>query len=83
MNRRFVNAVMVLLLVAVAGCASSKEREADMEKKNNRSETHVMLGANYLQRGQLDVAKEELDKALKEAPDNSQATTSWPCCNGS
>ena len=73
MNRRFVNAVIVLLLVAVAGCASSTEREADKEKKNNRAETHVMLGANYLQRGQLDVAKEELDKALKEAPDNSQA----------
>lgn len=73
MNRHFLNAMIVLLLVAVAGCASSTERKADMEKKNNRAETHVMLGANYLQRGQLDVAKEELDKALKEAPDNSQA----------
>jgi type IV pilus assembly protein PilF len=71
MNRRFLNAVFVLLLVA--GCASSKEREADMEKKNNRAETHVMLGASYLQRGQLDVAKEELEKALSEMPDHSQA----------
>jgi type IV pilus assembly protein PilF len=32
-----------------------------------------MLGASYLQRGQLDVAKEELEKALSEMPDNSQA----------
>ena len=73
MNHRFFHAVIVLLIVAVAGCASSTEREADLVKKNKRAETHVMLGATYLQRGQLDVAKEELEKALKEMPDNSQA----------
>lgn len=73
MNRRFLNAVIIPLIVAVAGCASSSEREADLEKKNRRAETHVMLGASYLQRGQLEVAKEELEKALSEAPDNSQA----------
>ena len=63
MNHRFLNAVIILLIVAVAGCASSTEREASQEKKNKRAETHMMLGANYLQRGQLDVAKEELEKA--------------------
>lgn len=73
MNHRFRNAMLVLLIVAVAGCASSSEREADLDKMNKRAETHVMLGASYLQRGQLDVAKEELEKALKEMPDNSQA----------
>ncbi len=73
MNHRFFNAVIILLIVAAAGCASSTEREADLEKKNKRAETHVMLGASYLQRGQLDVAKQELEKALSEIPDNSQA----------
>jgi type IV pilus assembly protein PilF len=73
MNRRFLNAVIIPLIVAVAGCASSTEREADLEKKNKLAETHVLLGSSYLQRGQLNVAKEELDKALKIAPDNSQA----------
>jgi type IV pilus assembly protein PilF len=73
MNHRFINAVVTLLIVAVAGCASSTEREADLEKKNKRAETHVMLGASYLERGQLEVAKEELEKALNEMPDNSQA----------
>lgn len=73
MNRCFINSVIILLIVAVAGCASSTEREADVEKKNKRAETHVMLGASYLQRGQLSVAKEELEKALSDMPDNSQA----------
>jgi type IV pilus assembly protein PilF len=73
MNHRFLNAVIVLLIVAVAGCASSAERQEEMEKKDKRVETHVMLGASYLQRGQLDVAKVELEKALSAMPDNSQA----------
>jgi type IV pilus assembly protein PilF len=73
MNHRFRSALIAFLIVAVAGCASSAEREADLEKKNKRVETHVMLGASYLQRGQLDVANQELGKALSEMPDNSQA----------
>jgi len=73
MNQRFRSALIVFLIVAVAGCASSSEREADLEKKNKRAETHVMLGASYMQRGQLDVANQELQTALSEMPDNSQA----------
>ena len=70
MNTRFVFLVAVLLL---AGCASSAEREADRDKLNKLAETHVLLGSSYFQRGQLDVAKQELDKALKLIPDHSQA----------
>ncbi|MDO8596448.1 MAG: type IV pilus biogenesis/stability protein PilW, partial [Sulfuricaulis sp.] len=73
MNQRSLNAVIILLIVAVTGCASSAERQEEMEKKDKRAETHVMLGASYLQRGQLDVAKAELEKALSAMPDNSQA----------
>lgn len=70
MNIRIVMSVAVLLL---AGCASSAEREAEHDKLDKLAETHVLLGASYLQRGQLDVAKQELDKALKLVPDHSQA----------
>lgn len=73
MNRRFLDTATILLILALAGCASSAERQEEMEKKDKRAETHVMLGASYLQRGQLDVAKQELEKALSEIPDNSQA----------
>ncbi len=60
-------------MVSLLGCASSAERKAEQGRKDKRAETHVLLGANYMQRGQLDVAKEELEKALAESPDNSQA----------
>ncbi len=70
MNARIILSVAVLLLAA---CASSAEREADHEKMDRLADTHVFLGSTYMQRGQLAVAKEELDKALKLAPDHSQA----------
>jgi type IV pilus assembly protein PilF len=75
MNRCFSNAVIMLLIAGLSACASSKEREADQEKINKRAETHVMLGASYMQRGQLDVAKVELETALSDAPKNSQANS--------
>lgn len=70
MIARIVLSTAVLLLV---GCASSAERQAELEREDRLAETHVLLGASYMQRGQLDVAKEELDKALKLVPDHSQA----------
>lgn len=73
MNIGFLKLIPLLLVVMVAGCASSAKREAQQEKKEKITATHVMLGAGYLQRGQLDVAKQELEKALKESPNDSQA----------
>jgi type IV pilus assembly protein PilF len=62
----------MLLCTVLAGCASSAERQAEQDKLNKRVETHVLLGSGYMQRGQLDVAKQELDKAYRLVPDNSQ-----------
>ncbi|MHB8622392.1 MAG: type IV pilus biogenesis/stability protein PilW [Sulfuricaulis sp.] len=73
MNARLLNIAMLLLVVALAGCASTAERQAERDKLNERVGTHVMLGASYLERDQLAIANQELDEALKESPDNSQA----------
>lgn len=73
MNTRFLKFTAFLLVVLLAGCATSAERRAEQEKKEKRADTHVMLGASYLQRGQLEIAKQELEKALLEDPNNSQA----------
>jgi len=70
MNKKFALTVLAVLLV---GCASTAERQAERDKLNKLADTHVYLGATYLQRGQLDVAKVELEKALKIVPDHSQA----------
>ncbi len=73
MKHRLLNVAVVLLILVLVGCASSAERREEADKRDKRAETHVMLGASYMQRGQMEVAKEELDKALSEAPDHSQA----------
>lgn len=65
--------ILLFLSAVLIGCASSAERKARQEQIDKRVETHVMLGASYLQRGQLDVAKKELEIALNESPNDSQA----------
>lgn len=73
MKLLIVSLATTLMCVAVGGCASSVERQAEQAKRVKLAETHAMLGSSYMQRGQLNVAKEELDKALKIVPDDPQA----------
>lgn len=70
--RRFFS-ILVFLPMIISGCASTAERQAEQTKITKMAETHVLLGSGYLQRGQLEVAREELEKALKISPDYSQA----------
>lgn len=66
----------------VAGCASTAERDADETKRRRLVETNVQLAAGYLQRGQLEFAKEKLEKALAMEPtdihaNNTMALLQW------
>lgn len=63
----------VLMAALAAGCASTAERAADEDKRTRLVETNVQLAAGYLQRGQLEYAKEKLDKALVIDSNDSQA----------
>jgi len=66
----------VLLLVAIGvlgGCVAQAERDADASKRAKRVEIHTQLGATYLARNQLDVAQQELERALELDADYSQA----------
>ena len=65
--------VAVLLAVSLAGCASQAERQADAAKLERRVDIHTRLGATYLYRNQLDIAQQELERALELNPDDSQA----------
>lgn len=65
--------IWLLLVVLVAGCATEAERDAKEAKHIKRVESHTQLGASYLGRNQLDVAQQELDRALELDPDDSQA----------
>ncbi len=65
---------LALLLTALwlAACASSAERQAEQERKLRLADTYTQLGVGYMQRGQLDVALENLNQALELNPDSAQ-----------
>lgn len=60
---------LVLVCVAVAACASKREVAHDARLV----EVHTQLAGAYLQRNQLDVAEQEIKKALDVDPDNALA----------
>jgi len=65
--------LLALTVLLIAGCASTAERNHDRERLQKLVDTNIQLGAGYLQQGQMDAAKEKLDKALELSPDDSQA----------
>lgn len=71
--KRWANFGLVLVVALATGCASSTERKHKQERKARMIETNIQLSAGYLQRGQLDFAKEKLDKALEIDAGNVQA----------
>jgi len=71
MMRRSV--LLVVMALLIGGCASQAERDAEKEKLQKRVTTQTQLGATYLARNQLDIARQELDVALDLNPDDSQA----------
>jgi len=64
---------VVLTVVLLAGCAASPEREAERSRIEKLVQTYTQLGGMYLGRGQYEVAKDELRKALDLAPENGPA----------
>lgn len=57
----------------VAGCASTAEREAEEAKRVRVVENYLQLASGYIQRGQLEFAKENIEKALRVDADHTQA----------
>ena len=57
----------VALSVAVTGCAGQKRAE---KRKDDASDYNTSLGIAYLRQGDIPLAKEKLDRALKENPNN-------------
>jgi len=65
--------MLVLAFLLIGGCASQAEREEKAVKLSKRVEVHTQLGATYLSRNQLDIAQQELERALEIDSDDSQA----------
>lgn len=73
MRTRSLAILLVLIGLSVGGCASQAERAEKAERLNKRVEIHTQLGATYLSRNQLDIAQQELERALALNADDSQA----------
>jgi type IV pilus assembly protein PilF len=69
MTARLVRVTSVLLVsaavLALAGCSSASDRA---KKKGDASNYNMQLGMAYLNRGELGLAKEKLDRAVAENP---------------
>lgn len=62
------------LVVLGSGCTHTTENpEPEAWPVEKRTEAHVQLGINYLQRDNLEVAREEFEKALEGNPNSSKA----------
>jgi type IV pilus assembly protein PilF len=63
----------VLIIVALTACASLGETGA---KKKEKAETHLQLGVRYMNLNKLDIAKENLLRAVEYDSGNAQAHNS-------
>ncbi len=64
--KTFTRTTVCLLLAAVVGCGSLTKKDEDT------ADIHLQLGIRYLNMNRLEVAKENLERALTEAPNNIQ-----------
>jgi type IV pilus assembly protein PilF len=66
--------LLIILLSCLSGCVTEKAfPEPEVKPAAERAKIHADLAGNYLQRGQLDVAIEEADKALDLDKKNKSA----------
>ena len=64
--------VASLVVLAVSACASERKNE---KRRDDASNYNTQLGIDYMNQGDIPLAKEKLDRALKENPDNAKVHT--------
>jgi len=60
------------LLALLAGCASSSPSGTQFKDTHNAAIANTQLGSAYMHQGDLALAKEKLDKAVQQDPDNPE-----------
>src|SRR5690349_14951627 len=68
-----VRGVLLLgALAAVLGLSGCASHEAAEKKSVDASNYNTQLGISYLRQGDIPLAKEKLDRAMRENPDNPE-----------
>lgn len=67
-----LNSGVIVLLLALSGCAATVEETAESDP-SKAADVRAQLAAGYMQRGQLQVARSELQRALEIEPEHSRA----------
>ena len=70
---------MLMLMVLMSfGCSTENVRPGRQKTDLKTASTiNVQLASGYIQRGDLEIAKEKLDKAIKQ---DSKNVTAYTCC---
>jgi type IV pilus assembly protein PilF len=65
-------AIVLLTLVTAIGVSACSTDRGLAKNKSNASDYNTQLGIAYLRQGDIPLAKEKLDRALQENPDNPE-----------
>jgi type IV pilus assembly protein PilF len=60
-------------LLGLAGCMSNKEQPLSKPEPERAAEINLEIGVDYLRKGNLQQAKDKIDRALEQNPRNSNA----------
>lgn len=81
MRKLYLHAIGVLFLISQVGCVSAPATDETGYKKSAKpdliqgSKLNTELGVGYMRRGDYKIAKQKLEKAIEQNPDNLQAYT--------
>ncbi len=70
-------ALLVGAALALAACGGGQKA---VKKEKDAATYNTQLGIAYLRQGEIPLAKEKLDRALKENPNNPACTVRARCC---
>ncbi len=69
---------LVLATLLLGGCASTEESEPQFDSEMAKaSQINAELGLKYMRNGNLQIAKDKLDKAIAQDPDNPDAHAAY------
>ena len=74
MKRAFGYTTLVILVALLIGCIQTQSNPVEVSLED-AARANLQLGANYLQRGQLELARDKLEKAVSQDPKLATART--------